>query len=258
MEFGVCYRGPSTDAIAAAGFEYVERQTGIVLNPAMSEQEWNESRATILGAGLPTPVFNLFVPGELKTVGPERDLPALVEYADVVLERAAAVGARIQVFGSGGSRTPPEDYPLERAADEFKETVASLAPVASHHGVVLAMEHLRATESPLLQTLGGTAEFVREVDHPAVRLLADIYHMAQMDEPASVIRECSDLLVHVHLADPETRMSPAPDRTDLRPYFRELKAAGYDGRMSIESRWEDMERDLATAYETVAGQWNEA
>ena len=258
MQLGLCTNLGDLAAVAAAGYEYVERATALAFKVGAAESEWPPVRDGILAAPLPTPVCNLFFPGQLKLVGPERDQGRAIEYADQALARVAEIGATIQVFGSGGARSAPAGCATERALDELAELCLAIAPLAERHGVVVAMEHLRPAECNVLTTLAETADFVRRINHPAIRLLADGYHMAQAGEPYEVLRSCADLLVHVHLADPITRAEPSYAGSDLRPLFRQLKAAGYNGRLSLECGWKDMPNTLRATYDLAVAQWVES
>ena len=258
MNLGVCYGSPDTARIAEAGFDYVEYPTAALFGPAKDDEEHQAAREAILASPLPAPVCNLFFPGDMTLVGPDRELDRAVEYADAVFEQLQAIGTRIQVFGSGAARRVPDGYPQEKASEELKELCRRVGPLAAKHGITVAMEHLRAKECNILTSLAETLEFVRQVNHPAVQVLADGYHMAQMSEPYEVIRSCGDRLVHVHVADPETRQEPSAAGSDLRPLFSQLKAAGYDGRLSLECSWQDMAAGLAPSRAMLAAQWAEA
>jgi len=257
MQIGICGINHAQSA-KEAGFDFVEPAATTSLKPDVDDSQWAPLGGQLLALPLPVRACNLFLSGEAKLFGPQRDLNRLADYADRVLSRLAEVGGQVQVFGSGRARTPPENYSRERAVDELKEVAAAIGPAAEAHGVVIAMEHLRSAECGLLNTLAETARFVRQVNHPAIRLLADSYHLAQMNEPVEVIRDCGDLLVHVHVADGATRHEPAAVGSDLRPLFRELKAVGYDGGISLECSWQDIDRHLKPTRDLIAAQWAEA
>lgn len=258
MEFGICYGELDLSACAAAGFDYCELAAARVLDPGVSDREWAATRDRILSAALPVPVCNLFFPGDLKLVGPERDLARAVEYADKVFQRLEAIGGRVQVFGSGGARRAPEGYAVEKATEDVKELLARIAPLAERRSVVIAMEHLRSAECNVLTTFEATLALVREVDHPAVRALVDLYHLGQMNEPLGLVGSAGGLLAHVHIADPATRHDPASAGSDLRPLFRQLKAADYDACISLECRWDDLADGMKAARDVLAAQWAEA
>jgi len=257
MKLGVCYGNPDTAQIAAAGFDYVEYPTAALFGPDKTGDERRATRDAILAAPLPAPVCNLFFPGDMHLVGPERDPQRAVEYADAVFDDLRAIGTRIQVFGSGAARRVPDGYPQAKALDELKDLCRRIGPLAEARGITVAMEHLRAAECNILTSLAETLEFVRQVNHPAVQVLADGYHMAQMNEPYETIGSCAGRLVHVHVADPETRGEPSAGGSDLRPLFAALKAAGYGAGISLECRWQDMAANLTPSREMLAAQWNE-
>ena len=77
------------------------------------------------------------------------------------------------------------------------------------------------------------------MDHPNVRLLADTFHMARIDDPAEAIVRAGELIRHVHCAEVEGRSPIGTHDEDLTPYFAALKQTGFDGRVSIECRWDD-------------------
>jgi len=258
MNLGVCYGSPDTARIAEAGFDYVEYPTAALFGPAKDDEEHQAAREAILASPLPAPVCNLFFPGDMTLVGPDRELDRAVEYADAVFEHLRAIGTRIQVFGSGAARRVPDGYPQDKAGDELKELCRRIGPLAERHGITVAMEHLRAKECNILTSLAEALEFVRQVNHPAVQVLADGFHMAQMNEPYEIIGSCAERLVHVHVADPETRAEPSAAGSDLRPLFSELKAAGYDAGVSVECRWQDMDANLKATHDMLVAQWDEA
>ena len=50
--------------------------------------------------------------------------------------------------------------------------------IAQSYGIVVCVEPLNRAESNFINTLQEGAEIVRRVNHPHIRLLADLYHMA--------------------------------------------------------------------------------
>lgn len=256
-QFGVCVNLEQMELPAAAEFDFIELTALAALEPDKSDAEWEPTRERLQALPQPRLVCNQFFPGVAHLVGPERDIVWAIEWADRVFERLARIGGRVQVLGSGQARTPPAGYPLERAVEELKELVRRIAPLAARHGVRIAVEHLRKEETPVLNTVVETAALVREVNHPAVGLLVDAYHMVQMGEPWSVLGEVGGLVVHTHWAAAGKRMDPVSQQADVRPFLRALAAIGYDGTLSLECGWEDFGRDAKAAHDLLAGQWAE-
>jgi sugar phosphate isomerase/epimerase len=99
--------------------------------------------------------------------------------------------------------------------------------------------------------LNGVREsggYVEDVDHPNVRLLVDAYHWLKDDNDYDAIVTYGPLLRHVHIATMASRRAPGLEACDFSDFFRALKEGGYEGRISIESGWEDKAGQAATAF----------
>ena len=92
---------------------------------------------------------------------------------------------------------------------------------------------------------------VRQVDHPALRLLVDFYHWARDEDRIEDVVAAGDLLAHVHVATVPNRLGPGAEPCDLGPFFDALQAGGYDGRVSIEAKLPDPPVDLPRGLATL-------
>ena len=114
------------------------------------------------------------------------------------IEIAQVVGAdRLRVYA--GSWQPDQ---RDRAAhwNQLVAALRTLAPEASDAGIRLCVENHFGT---MTQSAAETARLVREVDHPAVRVLYDQANLTfTHDEPyAEALRIQGDLVGHVHVKD---------------------------------------------------------
>lgn len=113
------------------------------------------------------------------------------------------------------------------------------APIAAGHGVGLLLEPLNTVDHPgyvLASTVAGL-EMVRAVDHPALRLLYDLYHSVVMgEEPALVLAGAGHLVGHVHIADAPGRHEPGTGAIDWPHQLEVLRASGYSGPLGLEFR----------------------
>jgi sugar phosphate isomerase/epimerase len=123
-----------------------------------------------------------------------------------------------------------------------------LAPVAAAHGVSVAVEPLNQAECNVLTSVGECARLVREVDHPAIRLLVDAFHLLKDHDSIEDVVVNRDILAHVHVATVPGRLAPGMEACDLAPFFDALVRSGYDRRISIEAilpeQWEDLRQSL--------------
>ena len=257
MELGVCTAIDNAAALHAAGFDYVEVNCQGFLKPQEGDEAFAASRDAAAAAALPPRTANCFLPGSLRSTGSEVDRGAIVAYAEIAFARAAAVGCQTIVFGSGGSRKLPEGYDYDLATTQFTEVCRDLGPVAARHGVTLALEPLNSGECNFLTSVPEGAAIVRAVDHPNIRLLADFYHMLRDGQGPEDLEGNVDLLAHAHLAEKTGRTPPGTDGDDFRPYLAKLLEGGYQGRLSIEGKWDDLAAQAGPALQELRRQIDE-
>jgi D-psicose/D-tagatose/L-ribulose 3-epimerase len=137
------------------------------------------------------------------------------------------LGAPLGVF-SGAAPTAEEKA---RAVAYLKE----VAPYAEERGVTIVLEYLNRFEMYLTNTAADLAGLVREVGHPSVRMMYDTFH-AHIEEKdlRSALRDCADVLVHVHLAEND-RSTPGTGQVDWDTTFAALGEIGYDRWVVIEA-----------------------
>jgi sugar phosphate isomerase/epimerase len=252
MHFGVCAGPEDAGWIRDAGADYIECHAQKVLAP--NEEDWQPPA----DVALPIAAYNCFLPGSLKVTGPEVDLARLEAYARTAMARARQTGAEIMVFGSGGARRVPDDWPREKAEEQLVEAIRIAGRAAEDEGMVVAMEPLRSAESNILNTVAEGVNLVERADAPGLAVLCDFYHLAVEDEPIENLEGAKDMLVHCHVAEPEGRVAPAPGGTDLKPWLAKLKAVGYDARVSIECGWDDFRSQLGPALDFLRREWEAA
>jgi len=257
MRLGVCAR-PEGVAERIRGLEFIEGTVGDILCPREDESVFERRMLAARAAPVPTEAVNCLLPGTLKSTGPDVDEAALGAYLAVVLDRAARLGVRYVVYGSGGSRQVPEGFDRDEAAAQIVSHLKRWGPLAAEAGVVIVLEPLRKAECNIVNTVGEGAELVRRACEPNVRLLADTYHMACDGDPPEAIRDAGELVAHVHCAEGEGRGPLGTNGEDHRTYFRALKDAGYDGSVSIEAKWTDFAAELPAAVAELQRQIDEA
>ena len=245
MRFGVCAAPEQAGLLAEAGYDYLEASVAGDLIPEEDEAAWAEKRRPLLSLPLRPEAFNSFVRSG-KIVGPEADPARLRRYVDTALGRAAEVGGEIIVFGSGGARQIPDNFPQDRADAQLQDFLGFCADASDRSGVTVVIEPLARSECNFLNLVSEGAAWARTVSRPGVRALADTYHMEQEDEPVSAIVNAGDVLAHAHTAD-TGRRAPGTGHYDHAAFFRALKAAGYDGRVSIECSWGDFAAEIGPA-----------
>lgn len=243
MKFGVCgyltaknADGTEFDLIAAAkavGYDYIEMPLSTIA--ALNEADFAELKAKVAGGGLPVEACNVFFPRTLRLTGPEVDWQQVSAYLELALGRAGQLGAKVVVFGSGGSRQVPEGFPLEEAWLQLVKLLRMAEPVAAKNGIEIVIEPLNAKETNIIHTGSEGFALAKLVDRPHIRLLLDLFHMALMKEDCGIAITARDYIRHAHFAKPEGRCYPSEMEAEFLAFFGALKQAGYDERVSIEA-----------------------
>ena len=258
MEIGICTSPESALTLPENACDFIEANVQNLLVPEKDEKEFAPNLEAVRKIAKPTKAACCFLPGDLKCVGPKIDHERLLRYSEAAFVRAEQARIEIIVFGSGGARTVPEGYPMEKAMKEFVDLLRLIGPIAARHGVTVVVEPLNKGECNFITSLKDGAAAVEQCNHPNVRLLADIYHMLQDGEPAAQITKFGHLLSHVHVAEVAGRFFPGKAREDHREFFRALKGTGYKGRISIESHWDDLQTDAVPSVQYLREQLADA
>ena len=250
---GICGTGHA-EAAKAAGLDYLEANVTGFLMPENSDEEFAANKA--LAATITPPIYsaNGFFPGDIKIVGPEADIERAVKYSQTALRRASEIGIKILVLGSSGSRSIPEGFSREKARKQFIDFLKRIAPDAEKNGVIVAIEPLQTEETNFINTVPEGAQIARETGSEYIAVIADLFHMARMKEPPEDIINSADKLVHCHIAEVEERTAPGVKGDDFTPYLKALKSIKYDGRMSFECSWQDIDTQLPKAIQTMREQ----
>ena len=242
MRIGICTGMENILFIKELGFEYAELPLNSIA--ALSESEFAQLERKVEDSGVAVEAFNCFFPGSMKLTGPQADRTIIREYAGKALRRAAALGGKIAVVGSGGARRVPDGWDLETGWRQFAHVLEIIGEEASILEITAVVEPLHRGETNLINCVADGIRLVRQVSHPHVKLLADFYHMRLEAEPFTSIREAGELLKHVHLANSTGRVYPADRKEDLyERFFETLKEIGYNGRISIEAVSTDISQD---------------
>ena len=227
---------------------YVEVSIANSFSPrTVSEDRFRGIAERIRSSSVNIRSANVFIPGNLKLVGPDVDEAAVLAYVDTVMQRCNQAGVKLIVLGSGGARRIPPGFDSLTAARQFISIAGKIADLASKYQRVIALENLNHTETNFILTLGQAIAIAKAVDRPSFKVNADIYHMLMEQESPEVILTAGDLLANVHIAEKEERAYPGKRGTDFKPFFRAMKAIGYNGGIIMECRWTDLPREVAIA-----------
>lgn len=178
--------------------------------------------------------------------GPSRDLTheetsvhkACFSYIESCLELCEELG--VSFFGGpmysavGKARMVSP----EQRKKEWALAVKNLRVVcdrAAAHGVLIALEPLNRFESDLVNTAEDVLRMVKDINHPAAKIMLDGFHM-NIEERSieKAIVTAGDHLVHLQVSE-NYRGTPGSGQTDWAAYRRGLESIKYKGVVTIES-----------------------
>jgi sugar phosphate isomerase/epimerase len=252
MQLGVCAIPEQSAAIAAAGFDFLELHVQRDLKSMADNEAFDSALNVIHSSVLPCRVANCFIPGSLKITGDNVDQEALELYVTTTLNRAYLAGIDTIVFGSGGARHIPDTFSRRTAWGQIVEFGKMVGPIAQQKNITIVVEPLNRHECNVLNSVGESGRYVMEVNHPSVRLLVDAYHWGVDNDSSDDIVTYGHQLHHVHIATVNSRLPPGLEPCDFTSFFKALKTAHYEGRISVEARWDDIDREAPIAYEALA------
>ena len=170
------------------------------------------------------------------TSGEPGEAEKAVQYIKDNVDFAKKVGApyMIVVPSPVGRTEPLPGRSYETAWANAVSNVRKAADYAQTQGIRLAVEAINRYETYLVNTLSKALAFVREVNHPAVGIMADMFHMSlEENNIGASLRMIAPYLMHVHIAD-NTREAAGLGSTDFKEMFYVLKDIGYEGPITME------------------------
>jgi D-psicose/D-tagatose/L-ribulose 3-epimerase len=248
MRIGCCIEATATERIeqlARLGYDYVELHLAPLA--ALPEDEFLAFVDRLGKTGIPCEACCIFYPRTVRLTGPDVDWAQVEEYDRRAIDRAAQLGAKVIVFGSSGAKNVPDGFPYDRAWEQIVHSMRIAAPIAAEHGITIVIEPLNQKEANIVLTGAEGLKLAREIDRPSVQLLIDYYHMALENESPDILLEARDAIRHTHIATVPARTYPVAVEPGYLPFFANLKAIGYQGRVSIEAKTENFEEDAAAA-----------
>lgn len=244
MKIGICVAPEQLELVTSLGYDFLELPLNAIAG--MHDDAFDQLKQTLAGLDIPASHFNLFLPQGLPVLGPDVSDTELTMYAEKALSRAASIGGKVAVFGSGGARRLPDGITAEAGREQLKHACLLFADIAAAHGILLVMEPLNHKETDLVNTVSEGFQLVTELSHPALQLLADYFHMYMENESLDILSESAPVLRHCHIAIGKDRHFPAMDDIqEVRGFLNALEDAGYTGAISVEGVPHSFQEDAA-------------
>lgn len=256
MKFGVCCGFDNISVAAEYGYDYIETNFRNLVES--SEEEYEKFRTELKNNNITCEAANCFLPGNMKVTGANIDYDAIKNYLSIGYKRAAEVGIKVVVFGSGGARSIPECYSYNDAIKDIITFVKEYAaPMAAEYGINLVFEPLCKPESNIINTIKEGAMLASAIDMPNVGTLGDLYHMYVEGDTYDDVRELKGIFRHAHISNPVSDNNgkkriymKESDTFDYKGFFDALKYIDCE-RVSIEAGTDDFETDACEAIKVM-------
>jgi len=235
------------------GAEFLVESVADFLMPFASDAEFASNKEKAKGAPLRVRGCNSFLRDpSLVCVGPKADHPRVLAYSSTAFARLRAIGGEYIVFGSNSARRIPEGWSKAQADEQFVALLKAMAPLAKACRITLGVEMQRSQECNYLNYIDEVVNVVAQVNHPNVRVLADLYHMRVMGDTPEKLAAAMRWVGLVEMAEREQRTLPGVAGDDFRPFLEALARGGYRGLVDIEG--DGTSEQLRNAFSTVATQ----
>lgn len=232
------------ELVRDAGYDYAELPMAQMA--ALDAQTLRRLAKKLETLGLPCEVCNNFLPAKVRITGYTVEYAMVRDYVKRALEIADMLGVKIIVVGSVGARNIPEGFSYEKGIAQLKDFFLRLSDMLPN-GLTAVIEPVCRLETNLLFTLKEGIALMRAVDRENIRVLADYYHMANLEEPVTNILEAGNDLWHAHFSAIEGRKTPVVLDPGMQAFWDALEQIDYVHRMSIESFTDDPYVDLPKA-----------
>lgn len=232
------------EKIAGLGFDAIELP---IEDPALIDVA--ALAPAIAATGIKVHVCGAFGPGRDLT-DPDASVRASTRaYLSSLMEIASALNAGFvagPMYSRVGKARQLSEADRRREWDLAVSELHTVATEAGNRGLALAIEPINRFETDLVNTAADAVRMVRDIDHPAAKMMIDTFHMTiEESNLGDAIRHAGKDLIHVQVSENHRGVTG----TGLTPWtdFRDaLRDIGYSGSIVIESFTPD-NRDLAGA-----------
>lgn len=156
------------------------------------------------------------------------------DYLAEIVRLCADLGGTRVILGSPKQRSLEPGVELAQGWAWAQAALRPAIAAAAGAGVVICLEPLPAEDTNFINTAAEAVRFVEEADAPALQVILDVRAMSHEEKPIpQLIAETQAHLAYVHANDRNLK-GPGFGAVDFKPIAAALRAAGYDGTVSVE------------------------
>jgi sugar phosphate isomerase/epimerase len=219
------------------GFERSEIPAGLLIDPLMPNADWQEKKKEILSWGLP-PIKVSSHWFDKPCTTPDADWDLLEFWTKRILGRLSEMG--VETAGIYGLFFPRVDgYSETKQMDQAIRYANLLGDTAKQNHMNICLEPM-ANKKTWFPTYKEGLDFIKKVNHPQVKVMADLNYFIKNNEPFDVIKIDPTANLHCHVA------GSAPDgaqpnvgniRHIHKAFFKVLVETNFEGAVSCACPW---------------------
>lgn len=222
MNYCCCAGIENYQLVSDIGFDGIELPGSSIA--AVPQEDWDELRDKIVNGRIPCIGFNAALTPTVKICGPGFDIPSIITYAELLCQRLHDLGGKVVGIGSPKSRILPKGFDPVLAGRQMEEFLILFAKIAEPWDITVCWETLNCTETNFGLSFVDDGDIVRNLVNRGfhnIGLTADLFHLLVNGNKAEDIKDLSDLVRHIHIAEPPADFRGYPTRAYASRY-REL------------------------------------
>jgi len=169
------------------------------------------------------------------------------DYFCELVKFCADLGGKIIVVGSPKQRNVMDGVSFEQAWQWATETFRDAVKLAESGGITICFEPLAPAETNFVNTAGEGIRFAQQFNSPAMKIILDVKAMcSEAKAIPQIIAESRGDFAYFHANDRNLK-GPGFGDVDFHPIAAALRAANYDGYVSVEVfKFEEGAETIAT------------
>jgi sugar phosphate isomerase/epimerase len=218
------------------GFEMAEIPAEIFVSAFKSEEDWIKQKSELTKWNLPPIEVASHWLG-VPCTGPNVDWELLEFWTTRVLRRLSEI--KVGIAGVYGLFFPKVDgFSPTQQMDQAIRYTNLIGDCAQENGITIVLEPM-ADLGTLWPTYKEGLEFVMRMNHPHVRIMADLNYFLKLNQPFDDIKANPEYCLHCHIAGDGGQPSVGDMRDIHKAFFRVLRDIRYERGVSCACPWKN-------------------
>jgi sugar phosphate isomerase/epimerase len=227
--------GPNMDpAKIAPGFEMAEIPAEVLVEPFKPNALWEKRKQELKSYSLPPIKIASHWMG-VPCTGPDVDWDLLEFWTRRVLKRLAEI--KVEYAGVYGLWFPKvKGYSEIRQMDQAIRYANYMGDCARENNMGIIIEPMADLDT-LWPTYKEGLQFMKRIDHPNVKIMADLNYFLKLNQPFEDIKGAPEYCMHCHIAGKSAQPNVGGMEEIHKAFFRVLRDIDYQRGVSCACPW---------------------